>query len=241
MMIDVPNSRFRFSISSRICAWIVTSSAVVGSSAISTFGLQASAAAIIARWRMPPENWCGYSSARRRGSGMLTLCSISTASSRAARLAELLVQHRSFRDLLADGQHRVQRGHRILEDHRDLVAPDRAHPLLVELQQVLAVVADRAARDHRRRRRDQLQHRHRRHALAAARLARRCPSVSPRRRSKLTPSTARMMPSRFANHTFRSSTSTIASRAAECGHGIHLKAAARSSGRACRAARRPAG
>ena len=40
---------------SRISAWIVTSSAVVGSSAISTDGLQASAMAIIARWRMPPE------------------------------------------------------------------------------------------------------------------------------------------------------------------------------------------
>ena len=41
---------------SRICAWMVTSSAVVGSSAISTFGLQASAMAIMARWRMPPES-----------------------------------------------------------------------------------------------------------------------------------------------------------------------------------------
>ena len=43
----------------RICAWIVTSSAVVGSSAISTDGLQDSASAIITRWRMPPENSCG--------------------------------------------------------------------------------------------------------------------------------------------------------------------------------------
>ena len=46
-------------ISSMICAWTVTSSAVVGSSAISSFGLSASAIAIIARWRIPPENWCG--------------------------------------------------------------------------------------------------------------------------------------------------------------------------------------
>ena len=45
--------------SSRICAWTVTSSAVVGSSAISTAGSQASAMAIITRWRMPPESWCG--------------------------------------------------------------------------------------------------------------------------------------------------------------------------------------
>src|SRR5579883_94579 len=40
---------FRARIRSRIWAWIVTSSAVVGSSAISNFGLQASAIAIITR------------------------------------------------------------------------------------------------------------------------------------------------------------------------------------------------
>ena len=45
--------------SSRICACTITSSAVVGSSASSTFGLQASAIAIAARWRIPPENSCG--------------------------------------------------------------------------------------------------------------------------------------------------------------------------------------
>jgi hypothetical protein len=45
--------------SSRICAWIVTSSAVVGSSAISRLGEHDSAIAIITRWRMPPENSCG--------------------------------------------------------------------------------------------------------------------------------------------------------------------------------------
>ena len=43
----------------RICAWMVTSSAVVGSSAIRRRGSQASAIAIITLWRMPPENWCG--------------------------------------------------------------------------------------------------------------------------------------------------------------------------------------
>ena len=44
---------------SRICAWTVTSSAVVGSSAISSLGSLMSAIAIITRWRMPPENSCG--------------------------------------------------------------------------------------------------------------------------------------------------------------------------------------
>ena len=37
----------------------MTSSAVVGSSAISTAGSNAIAIAIMIRCRMPPENWCG--------------------------------------------------------------------------------------------------------------------------------------------------------------------------------------
>ena len=60
--IAIPSSRCSRSSSARIWAWTVTSSAVVGSSAISSLGSLASAIAIIARWRMPPENSCGYSS-----------------------------------------------------------------------------------------------------------------------------------------------------------------------------------
>ena len=44
---------------SRIWAWIVTSRAVVGSSAMSSSGSQASAIAIITRWAMPPDISCG--------------------------------------------------------------------------------------------------------------------------------------------------------------------------------------
>src|SRR2546427_7088514 len=54
-----PKDSWRRAIRSRICAWIVTSSAVVGSSAMRMAGLHESAMAIIARWRIPPENWCG--------------------------------------------------------------------------------------------------------------------------------------------------------------------------------------
>ena len=42
---------------------MVTSSAVVGSSAISSLGSQASAIAIMARCRMPPDSSCGYCAA----------------------------------------------------------------------------------------------------------------------------------------------------------------------------------
>ena len=53
-MIDVPISFWRSRIRSRICASVVTSSAVVGSSAISSVGVHESAMAIMARWRIPP-------------------------------------------------------------------------------------------------------------------------------------------------------------------------------------------
>ena len=55
----IPSSSLSRRSSSRIWAWIVTSSAVVGSSAISSAGSHDSAIAIIARCRMPPLNWCG--------------------------------------------------------------------------------------------------------------------------------------------------------------------------------------
>ena len=83
-MTPMSKSRLTLSISSRIWAWTVTSSAVVGSSAISTAGLCTSAMAIIARWRMPPENWCGKSRARVRAFGMPTASSTSTARLKAA-------------------------------------------------------------------------------------------------------------------------------------------------------------
>ena len=64
---------------SRIWACTVTSSAVVGSSAMSSLGLQANAMAMTTRWRMPPESWCGYSFSRRAASGIPTDCSSWTA------------------------------------------------------------------------------------------------------------------------------------------------------------------
>ena len=75
---------------SRICAWIVTSSAVVGSSAIRSFGSHDSAIAIATRWRMPPESWWGYCASRCSGAGiptaasnsMLRLVAVASSSSR---------------------------------------------------------------------------------------------------------------------------------------------------------------
>ena len=67
---------------------MVTSSAVVGSSAIRKPGLQASAMAITTRCFMPPENWCGYS--EPRSAGIPTVSSILRASSNASRAESFL-------------------------------------------------------------------------------------------------------------------------------------------------------
>jgi peptide/nickel transport system ATP-binding protein len=59
---ELADDRWRcrsFAISSSTCRCTVTSSAVVGSSAMSSFGSHESASASRARCRMPPESWCG--------------------------------------------------------------------------------------------------------------------------------------------------------------------------------------
>ena len=80
----MPSSSRRRTRSSRICAWMVTSSAVVGSSAIKSLGWQASAIAIMTRWRRPPESSCGYCAKRRSGAPIPTMRSSSSTRARIA-------------------------------------------------------------------------------------------------------------------------------------------------------------
>src|SRR3989304_5626471 len=117
--------------SSRIWAWMVTSSAVVGSSARISAGLQARAMAIIIRCRIPPLNWCGYWARRRSASEMPTIPRSSMARARdwgggPPPLAHLLVGQMEEvasleDDLAADDAsgrrrheaHHAQRAHRL--------------------------------------------------------------------------------------------------------------------------------
>ena len=78
-MVAVPRRSFNSFIRDRTCAWMVTSRAVVGSSAIKRSGSQDRAMAIMARWRIPPENSWGKDSQRFSGDGIPTSFSISTA------------------------------------------------------------------------------------------------------------------------------------------------------------------
>ena len=64
---------------------MVTSSAVVGSSAISKAGSLASAMAIITRCRWPPDNWCG-SASNRSAAGKPQDCSSASIRDRLGRL-----------------------------------------------------------------------------------------------------------------------------------------------------------
>ena len=108
--------------SSMICAWVVTSSAVVASSAMSSFGWQARAMAIMTRWRMPPESWCGYSLNRGSAAGRRTMRSRSIACFAGLGLADLAVRPDRLGDLGADPHRRVERAGRVLEDHGEVGA-----------------------------------------------------------------------------------------------------------------------
>src|SRR5581483_3028194 len=80
----VPKFSFRSARMRRICASTITSSAVVGSSATSSFGRRTSASAIMIRCRMPPENSCGYW--RKRVGGIPIFPSVSRERARTSRL-----------------------------------------------------------------------------------------------------------------------------------------------------------
>ncbi len=80
-----PRRAFSAASRSRMPAWIVTSSAVVGSSAMSSLGSLASAIAIITRCRWPPESWWGNASSRVTASAKPTRASNAATASREAR------------------------------------------------------------------------------------------------------------------------------------------------------------
>src|ERR1051325_9232163 len=83
---------------------------------------------------------------------------------------EPAVETERLRYLLADGVDGVERGHRVLEDHRDVVAANLPHALFGRGQKVLAREQNLAP-DDAARRAYQTHHRERRDGLPAARLA----------------------------------------------------------------------
>ena len=82
--------------------------------------------AIITRWRWPPESSCGKARAERSGSGRPTSARSSIAAPAPAGPVEGAVGLEGFGDLVGDPHHRVERGHRLLEDHADARARARS-------------------------------------------------------------------------------------------------------------------
>ena len=85
---------------------MVTSSAVVGSSAISSFGLQAMAMAIMTRWHWPPDIWCGKEFSRSRRLGDADLLQQLDGAGAALGLVHAHMEAQHFLDLEADGEAR---------------------------------------------------------------------------------------------------------------------------------------
>src|SRR2546425_3941952 len=84
-----------------------------------------------------------------------------------------------LRELAPDGEHRVERGHRLLEDHRDLAAADPPHLLVGERQEVPALEADPTRHDPTGGRRDEGHDGERADALSAAPPAAEGPRLDP--------------------------------------------------------------
>ncbi len=106
--------------SSRICAWMVTSSAVVGSSAMRSFGSHASAIAIITRWRMPARELVRVGVDVRLGRRDADEAEqLDRARSRASRRDFFWCRRMASMICAAHRVDGVQARHRLLEDHRD--------------------------------------------------------------------------------------------------------------------------
>src|SRR6516165_8340920 len=141
----------------RICAWIVTSSAVVGSSAMTSRGCGNRASAIISLCRCPPENSCGSLPATAAGSGICTDRSIGPAAraritgeeageaSALARRAQRRLPLHQLAALRAHGEERIEGAKGVLWDERDAPAADFVrHAPLRHGEEVLAREPDAA-------------------------------------------------------------------------------------------------
>ena len=89
-----------------------------------------------------------------------------------ALLAEAQMEHHGLRELQTDGQHRIERGHGLLEHHGDLAAAHTANCVIAHREQIPAPETDRAAFENLAGRMgDETQNRHCADRLAAAGLS----------------------------------------------------------------------
>ena len=145
MISAVPSSRTSVFSRSRICAWMVTSSAVVGSSAI-----RARLACECHRDHRPLTHPARelvrvILQPRSRAGNAHLIQQLRRPDVRRLPIhVEVTFEH--LANLLPDREHRVEARHRVLEDHRDLLAPDPAEVSVGQLEQVAALEPRRPRR-----------------------------------------------------------------------------------------------
>ena len=137
------DSARRPSMSARIRACTVTSSAVVGSSAMTRRGEQPIAMAIIARCRSPPESCERIGSRGAFGLGQAHVFEQLDCPLARVPLCQSAMQHQGLSDLRAHAMQRIERRHRLLEDHGDAVAAQFPHRLFIEADEFPPLEADR--------------------------------------------------------------------------------------------------
>ena len=175
-----------------ICAWMETSRADTGSSAMMSLGSTASARAMAMRWRWPPENSCGYFRTKRGDEAHL-LHQVRTRARRISFRGHRLVRAYGLGQGVEDRHARVERGVGILEDHLEIRAR-LAEFAAAQGGEVPTGQDDRAFGG-----RDQLQDGAAESGLAAAGFARPGRGSSPFCSVSDTPSTAFTSPRRWRN------------------------------------------
>ena len=134
---SVSRSRMRF--------WIVTSSALVGSSATRSFGCGSTASPMSTRCSIPPESWCGYESYTRRGSARPTRSKrVEDRFALCARSVDA-GEHCGLVRLRPDRAHRVERVRGVLRHEPDLAAAQRTEAGFGQREDLGAVEGDLAA------------------------------------------------------------------------------------------------
>ena len=125
-----PNSRCSSANSSSTRACTDTSSALVGSSAISRVGSSASDRARLARWRCPPRELVREPVAERLRAAAPPRAARRRAACALRRVAGPAVHDERLGDALGDRQQRVEARGRVLEHEPDLLAhrPERPAP-----------------------------------------------------------------------------------------------------------------
>ena len=126
-------SRFSSAIT---CAWMKTSSAVVGSSATISFGSAHTA-----------REFMRVAVDALRGAGDADQLQPFDRAAARLRQADRQVRRHGLREVSAHGVERIHRGERVLEGGADLTAADAAHLLVAEIVDPLAVQQDLPADD----------------------------------------------------------------------------------------------